>query len=76
MRQRSDRMNIEIEWIKKVVENPLKETIQQDGRMRRWAAIEEMKGRCGLFYFLTVKLFITHSLTGLLSHENKIFPRY
>jgi len=35
MRQRSDRMNIEIEWIKKVVENPLKETIQQDGRIRR-----------------------------------------
>lgn len=45
MRQRSDRMNIEIEWIKKVVENPLKETIQQDGRIRRWAAIEEMEGR-------------------------------
>lgn len=45
MRQRSDRMNIKIEWIEQVVENPIKEIIQQDGRIRRWGIIEEMEGK-------------------------------
>ncbi len=45
MRQRSDRMNIEIEWIEQVVENPIKEIIQQDGRIRRWGIIEEMESK-------------------------------
>jgi CHAD domain-containing protein len=45
MRQRSDRMNIKIEWIEQVVENPIKEIIQQDGRIRRWGIIEEMESK-------------------------------
>jgi CHAD domain-containing protein len=45
MRQRSDRMNIKIEWIEQVIENPIKEIIQQDGRIRRWGIIEEMEGK-------------------------------
>lgn len=33
------------EWIQRVVDNPVSETIQQDGRIRRWASISEMDGR-------------------------------
>jgi hypothetical protein len=36
---------IRIEWIQQVVEHPVKEVIQQDGRIRRWAPIQEMEGR-------------------------------
>ena len=36
---------IRIEWIQQVVEQPVKEVIQQDGRIRRWAPIQEMEGR-------------------------------
>ena len=36
---------IQMEWIQRVVKNPVKEAIQQDGRIRRWARIEEMDGR-------------------------------
>lgn len=40
-RQRQDRIHIEIEWIQYVVDHPLKEEIQSDGRIRRWAKIAE-----------------------------------
>ena len=33
------------EWIQHVVEHPMREVIQADGRIRRWAVIEEMEGR-------------------------------
>ena len=36
---------IRMEWIQQVVENPEKEAVQQDGRIRRWAPIEAMEGR-------------------------------
>ena len=45
IRQRPDRSMIQLEWIQRVIERPVKETIQQDSRIRRWAPIEEMKGR-------------------------------
>jgi len=45
MRSRPDRAMIRIEWIQQVVEHPVKEVIQQDGRIRRWAPIQEMEGR-------------------------------
>lgn len=34
-----------MEWVEFAIDNPLKEMVQQDGRIRRWAAIEEMEGR-------------------------------
>jgi hypothetical protein len=52
MRQRPDRANIEITWIQCAIEHPVKEVIQQDGRIRRWAKIEEANGR-----YLRVILF-------------------
>ena len=45
MRQRPDRAIIKEEWIRDVIENPIQETAQQDGRIRRWGAIEEMDNR-------------------------------
>jgi hypothetical protein len=45
MQQRPDRVMIQMEWIQRVVEHPEKEVVQQDGRIRRWARINEMDGR-------------------------------
>lgn len=45
MRQRPNRASIRMEWIQQAVEQPVKEVVQQDGRIRRWARIEEMDGR-------------------------------
>ncbi|MVF23286.1 hypothetical protein EVC37_16920 [Methylocaldum sp. BRCS4] len=45
MRQRPDRSTIRLEWIEYVIENPVREVIQEDGRVRRWAPISEMGGR-------------------------------
>ncbi|MBE7433779.1 MAG: hypothetical protein HS100_07665 [Anaerolineales bacterium] len=44
-RQRPDRVLIEDEWIERVIQNPLREEIQSDGRIRRWARIAEMENR-------------------------------
>ncbi len=45
MRARPDRAIIDFLWIQRVIENPVREVIQQDGRIRRWGQIEEMDGR-------------------------------
>src|SRR4051812_6794080 len=37
MRERPDRAMIRLEWIQYVMDNPVRETIQEDGRIRRWA---------------------------------------
>jgi hypothetical protein len=34
-----------MEWIQQVVVHPIKEVIQQDGRVRRWASISEVAGK-------------------------------
>jgi len=44
-RTRPDRKLIKDEWIEFVVSYPEKEYIQADGRIRRWARIEEMNNR-------------------------------
>jgi hypothetical protein len=36
---------IRVEWIQHVITHPAREVIQADGRIRRWARIEEMDGR-------------------------------
>lgn len=45
MRKRPDRAIIRDEWIQLVIENPVKEAVQEDGRIRRWALIEQAGGR-------------------------------
>lgn len=45
VRQRPDRAIIREEWIKRVINSPMKEIVQKDGRIRRWGSIEEMENR-------------------------------
>jgi hypothetical protein len=33
------------EWLERAINHPLREAVQGDGRIRRWAKIEEMEGR-------------------------------
>ena len=33
------------EWLERAINNPLREKVQADGRIRRWVQIEEMEGR-------------------------------
>jgi hypothetical protein len=40
-RQRPDRARIKNEWIDYAIRNPVKTEIQSDGRIRKWAKIEE-----------------------------------
>ena len=44
-RQRPDRVMILDEWIKLALENPLREEVQSDRRIRRWVRIKEMENR-------------------------------
>jgi hypothetical protein len=45
MRLRPDRAFIRDEWILHTIHAPVREVVQTDGRIRRWAAIPEMDGR-------------------------------
>jgi hypothetical protein len=45
LNQRLDRAAIEWAWIERTMEQPVKEMIQADGRIRRWAPIPEAGGR-------------------------------
>lgn len=45
MQQRPDRAGIKLEWIPRVIERPLREEIQEDGRIRRWGQIQEAEHR-------------------------------
>lgn len=45
MRQRPDRAAIRLEWIDAVIAHPVRQQVQADGRIRRWAAIDEAGGR-------------------------------
>jgi hypothetical protein len=41
-RKRPDRAQIKEDWIKTVIEKPAQIEIQSDGRIRKWAKIEEV----------------------------------
>ncbi len=45
IRLRPDREMIRLEWIEDVIQHPVREVVQADGRIRRWAPIREMDGR-------------------------------
>lgn len=42
---RPDRAWIQLNWIEFVVANPERERVQEDGRIRRWARIDNAEGR-------------------------------
>ncbi|OGA36008.1 MAG: hypothetical protein A3F75_01845 [Betaproteobacteria bacterium RIFCSPLOWO2_12_FULL_64_23] len=45
IRQRPDRAIIRDEWIEKAVLAPIRESVQADGRIRRWVQVPEMEDR-------------------------------
>jgi hypothetical protein len=45
IRKRSDRALIKDEWILNTVKFPMRESIQEDGRIRRWAKVSAQQGR-------------------------------
>jgi hypothetical protein len=44
-RSRPDRAIIRDEWIRLVIDHPVRVTVQADGRLRLWAEIAEAGGR-------------------------------
>jgi hypothetical protein len=65
VRIRADRAIIRDEWIRQAIERPVRDVIQADGRVRRWALISEAGGRA-----LPVVL-----LADLLTVHNAFFDR-
>ena len=45
IRTRPDRAAILDEWIQRAIDSPLREVVQQDGRLRRWVAVPEFGNR-------------------------------
>lgn len=45
VRERPDRAVIKLEWIERAIQSPVREVIQQDGRIRRWAFVAEAEGK-------------------------------
>ena len=45
IRQRPDRAVIRDEWIERAIQAPIRETVQSDGRIRRWVQVPEMENR-------------------------------
>jgi hypothetical protein len=45
LRSRPDRAIIKDAWIQFVIDHPVKEVTQNDGRIRRWAPISEAEGK-------------------------------
>lgn len=44
-RNRADRSTISDDWIQEAVKRPLRQAIQQDGRIRRWSRIPGVEAR-------------------------------
>jgi hypothetical protein len=45
IRTRPDRARIRDEWIERAIQAPVRETVQVDGRIRRWVEVPEEEGR-------------------------------
>ncbi len=45
VRNRPDRAFIQDAWIERAIREPIREWIQADGRIRRWALIPEVENR-------------------------------
>ena len=45
IRKRADRVVIDDAWIERAIQAPLREIVQADGRIRRWAIIPEAQHR-------------------------------
>jgi hypothetical protein len=45
IRARPDRAAIRDEWIERAIRSPIRETLQTDGRIKRWIQVPEMENR-------------------------------
>jgi hypothetical protein len=45
IRKRPDRAEIQQIWIERVMQSPVREVVQTDGRIRRWASVPEAQNR-------------------------------
>jgi hypothetical protein len=45
IRKRPDHAVIMDEWIEQAITSPIRESVQTDGRIRRWTPVPEMDGR-------------------------------
>lgn len=45
VRERDDRKGIRLEWIEQAISHPIREYVQTDGRIRRWARIPQAGNR-------------------------------
>ena len=45
IRKRPDRADIQLEWIERAAQAPIREMVQADGRIRRWRSIPEAGNR-------------------------------
>ena len=45
IRVRPDRAVIRVEWIERAITSPVRESVQADGRIRRWIQVPEMENR-------------------------------
>jgi hypothetical protein len=45
IRTRPDRAVIRDEWLERAISAPIREVVQEDGRIRRWVPILEMENR-------------------------------
>jgi hypothetical protein len=45
IRTRPDRSVILDEWIQRAINSPLRQVVQEDGRLRRWVAVPEFGNR-------------------------------
>jgi hypothetical protein len=45
IRKRPDRADIQMEWIERAVQAPIREMVQADGRIRRWTSVSEAGDR-------------------------------
>ncbi len=45
IRARPDRAVIRDDWLERAISTPIREVVQEDGRIRRWVRIPEMENR-------------------------------
>jgi len=64
VRQRPNRAVIRDEWIERVVKSPVREIVQQDGRIRRWAPIDPLP-------FLLLPVFVAYMNRFQISPEER-----
>jgi hypothetical protein len=67
MRTRPDRAIIRDAWILRALQRPIREVVQSDGRIRRWAAIPEAGGR-------TLRVILLPD--GMTVHDAFLDPSY